>query len=198
MDRSTRLVILIKNKYTLWDRKCFLLPVTYFSSNLKYPFTLRVTVIVNTGISLLNHFLILVMVAFYLYTVKRTKLLNTQRIRVVSALRERKLGECSRNEFGEYKEREFWEYEERQFREYGEREFKEKKRRETTERDKQLEEQDRKSAPACRELRNNGRRLTLNPSVVPCAEGNRSNGKSADLEPWCGAVRRGRKWNAED
>jgi len=107
MDRSTRLVILIKNKYTLWDRKCFLLPVTYFSSNLKYPFTLRVTVIVNTGISLLNHFLILVMVAFYLYTVKRTKLLNTQRIRVVSALRERKLGECSRNEFGEYKEREF-------------------------------------------------------------------------------------------
>jgi len=88
-------------------RKCFLLPVTYFSSNLKYPFTLRVTVIVNTGISLLNHFLILVMVAFYLYTVKRTKLLNTQRIRVVSALRERKLGECSRNEFGEYKEREF-------------------------------------------------------------------------------------------
>jgi len=30
MARSTRLVMLIKNKYTLWGRKRFLLPVTYF------------------------------------------------------------------------------------------------------------------------------------------------------------------------
>jgi len=43
MARSTRLVILIKNIYTLWGRKCFLLPVTYFPTNLVYPFTLRVT-----------------------------------------------------------------------------------------------------------------------------------------------------------
>jgi len=33
MARSTRLVILIKNMYTLWGRKRFLLPVTYFPSN---------------------------------------------------------------------------------------------------------------------------------------------------------------------
>jgi len=47
MARSTRLVILIKNIYTLWGRKRFLLPVTYFSTNLVYPFTLRVTGITN-------------------------------------------------------------------------------------------------------------------------------------------------------
>jgi len=43
MARSTRLVILIKNIYTLWSRKRFLLPVTYLPTNLVYPFTLRVT-----------------------------------------------------------------------------------------------------------------------------------------------------------
>jgi len=43
MARSTRLVILIKKMYTLWGRKRFLLPVTYFPTNLVYPFTLRVT-----------------------------------------------------------------------------------------------------------------------------------------------------------
>jgi len=32
------LVILIKNTYTLWGRKRFLLPVTYFPTNLVYPF----------------------------------------------------------------------------------------------------------------------------------------------------------------
>jgi len=41
MARSTRLGI--KNIYTLWGRKRFLLPVTYFPTNLVYPFTLRVT-----------------------------------------------------------------------------------------------------------------------------------------------------------
>jgi len=40
---STRVVMLIKNIYTLWGRKRFLLPVTYFQTNLVYPFTLRVT-----------------------------------------------------------------------------------------------------------------------------------------------------------
>jgi len=43
MAKSTRLVILIKNIYILWGRKRFLLPVTYFPTNLVYPFTLRVT-----------------------------------------------------------------------------------------------------------------------------------------------------------
>jgi len=43
MARSTRLVILIKNIYTLCGRKRFLLPVKYFPTNLEYPFTLRVT-----------------------------------------------------------------------------------------------------------------------------------------------------------
>jgi len=42
MARSTRLVIL-KNMYTLRGRKCFLLPLTYFLTNLVYPLTLRVT-----------------------------------------------------------------------------------------------------------------------------------------------------------
>jgi len=39
MARSTRLVILIKNIhiYTLWGRKTFLQPVTYFPTNLIYP-----------------------------------------------------------------------------------------------------------------------------------------------------------------
>jgi len=46
MARSTRLVILIKNIYTLWGRKRFLLPVTYFPTNLVYPFTLQVTGII--------------------------------------------------------------------------------------------------------------------------------------------------------
>jgi len=49
MTRSTRLVILIKNIYTLWGRK-FPLPVTYFPTNLVYPFTLRVTGI-KSGLS---------------------------------------------------------------------------------------------------------------------------------------------------
>jgi len=43
MARSTRLVILIKNIYTLWGRKRFLLHVTYFPTNLVYPFTLKGT-----------------------------------------------------------------------------------------------------------------------------------------------------------
>jgi len=41
MARSTRLVILIKNIYTLRSRKRFLLPVTYSPTNLVYPFTLE-------------------------------------------------------------------------------------------------------------------------------------------------------------
>jgi len=36
-------VVLIKNIYTLWGRKRFLLRVTYFPTNLVYPFTLLVT-----------------------------------------------------------------------------------------------------------------------------------------------------------
>jgi len=48
MARSTRLVILTKNIDTLWGRKRFLLPVTYFPTNLVYPFTLRVTGIKST------------------------------------------------------------------------------------------------------------------------------------------------------
>jgi len=43
MSRSTRLLILIKNMYTLYSRKRFLLPLTYFSTNVAHPFTLRVT-----------------------------------------------------------------------------------------------------------------------------------------------------------
>jgi len=42
MARSIRLVVQIKYIYTLWGRKLFLLPVTYFMTNLVYPFTLRV------------------------------------------------------------------------------------------------------------------------------------------------------------
>jgi len=44
MARSTPLVILIKNIYTLWGLKRFLLPITYFPTNLVYRFTLRVRV----------------------------------------------------------------------------------------------------------------------------------------------------------
>jgi len=43
MARSTWLLILIKNIYTLWGRKRFILPVTYILTNLIYPFILRVT-----------------------------------------------------------------------------------------------------------------------------------------------------------
>jgi len=46
MARSTRLVILIKNIYTLLGWKRLLLPVTYFPTNLVYPFTLWVTGII--------------------------------------------------------------------------------------------------------------------------------------------------------
>jgi len=42
-----RLLILIKNKYTLLSSET-LLPVTYFSTNIVYPFTLRVTGINTT------------------------------------------------------------------------------------------------------------------------------------------------------
>jgi len=45
MARSSRLVILIKNIHTLWGRKRFLLPVTYFPTNLVYPFTVRINTI---------------------------------------------------------------------------------------------------------------------------------------------------------
>jgi len=53
MARSTRLVILIKNLYTLWGRKRFLRPVTYLPTNLVYPFTLQVTGII-TNFNLTN------------------------------------------------------------------------------------------------------------------------------------------------
>jgi len=43
MSRSTRLVILIKNICSLWGRKRFLLPLSYFPTNLVFPFTLLVT-----------------------------------------------------------------------------------------------------------------------------------------------------------
>jgi len=46
MAISTRLVILIDNIYSFWDRKRFFLPVTYFPTNIVYPFTLRVTGII--------------------------------------------------------------------------------------------------------------------------------------------------------
>jgi len=59
MARSTWLVILIKNIYTLWGQKRFLLPVTYFPTSLVYPCTPRVTGIKRVGITkkhLLRHF----------------------------------------------------------------------------------------------------------------------------------------------
>jgi len=43
MAISTRLVILIINRYTLWGQKRFFLPVTYFPTNIVYPFILWVT-----------------------------------------------------------------------------------------------------------------------------------------------------------
>jgi len=43
MARSARLLILLTNIYTLWGRKRFLLPVTYFTTNLVHPFILLVT-----------------------------------------------------------------------------------------------------------------------------------------------------------
>jgi len=52
MARSTRLVILIKNIYTLSGRKRFLLPVTYFPANLVYPFSLRVTGIIKNKVTI--------------------------------------------------------------------------------------------------------------------------------------------------
>jgi len=51
MYRSTRLVILIKSIHILWGRKRFFIPVTYFPTNLVYPFILRVT-----GIKTMNCF----------------------------------------------------------------------------------------------------------------------------------------------
>jgi len=48
MARSTRLVILIGNIYTLWGRKRFLLPVIYFPTNLVYPFTIRVKIALSS------------------------------------------------------------------------------------------------------------------------------------------------------
>jgi len=55
MARSTRLVILIKNICTLWGRKCFILPVTFFPTNLVYPFTLRVTGIITYQLNKINN-----------------------------------------------------------------------------------------------------------------------------------------------
>jgi len=42
-EKQTDRRILIKNIYTLWGRIRFLMPVTYFPTDLVYPFTLRVT-----------------------------------------------------------------------------------------------------------------------------------------------------------
>jgi len=47
MGSETLPSAVIKNIYTLWGRKRFLLPVTYFPTNLGVPFTLRVTVIMT-------------------------------------------------------------------------------------------------------------------------------------------------------
>jgi len=41
-------------------------------------------------------------------------------------------------------------------------------------------------------------RRTLDPCLMPCAEGERSNGKTADLGPWRGVVRRDRRGEADD
>jgi len=60
MARSTRLVILIKNIYTLWGRKRFLLPVTYFPTNLEYPFTLRVA-----GINIFEKYKLVVFYSYF-------------------------------------------------------------------------------------------------------------------------------------
>jgi len=59
MARSTRLVILIKNKYTLWGRKRFLLPVAYFPTNIVYPSTLFFCLNKRSTCAKLVHFLLL-------------------------------------------------------------------------------------------------------------------------------------------
>jgi len=46
MARSIWLVILIKNIYTLWGQNLSLLPDKFLSTNLVYPFSLRVTGII--------------------------------------------------------------------------------------------------------------------------------------------------------
>jgi len=56
MARSNCLVILIKNKYILRGRNRFLLPVTFFPTNLEYPFTLRVEGINMSPEKLYNYF----------------------------------------------------------------------------------------------------------------------------------------------
>jgi len=43
MARLTRLVILIKNLYTVWGRNRFHLLITYFLTNIEYPFNVRGT-----------------------------------------------------------------------------------------------------------------------------------------------------------
>jgi len=48
--------ILSDNIYTLWGRKRFLLPVTYFPTNLVYLFTLRVTSITIEAWEWASHF----------------------------------------------------------------------------------------------------------------------------------------------
>lgn len=50
--RMTGLVILIKNLYTLKSQKPFLLPVTYFSKSLVYPFTPRLTGIIKSNFAM--------------------------------------------------------------------------------------------------------------------------------------------------
>jgi len=64
MARSPRLMILIKNIYTLCGRKRFLLPVTYFPTNLVHPFSLRVTgiKISNTNLFSSNYFCIVLVI----------------------------------------------------------------------------------------------------------------------------------------
>jgi len=78
MARSTRLLILIKNIYTLWGRKRFLLPVTYFPTNLVYPFTLRVTGIVNIYSDLMGFQYLFV----YIYLFTRWIQVKTKRINI--------------------------------------------------------------------------------------------------------------------
>jgi len=78
MARSTRLLILIKNIYTLWGRKRFLLPVTYFPTNLVYPFTLRVTGIINIYSDLMGFQYLFV----YIYLFTRWIQVKTKRINI--------------------------------------------------------------------------------------------------------------------
>jgi len=51
-DYINSAIKLIKNIYTSYSRKRFLLPVAYFSTNLVYPFTQRVTGIKSTDKSI--------------------------------------------------------------------------------------------------------------------------------------------------